>query len=149
MTLIWAVAPETEPTRTPEPEVVRTERLEIDVETQLTWAIVLLTTLIGMVGLIGDFHFLTRGISLAAAIAVYLALALGFSISVLRLGLFTSRIFRLYEALQESYPEPAREEKGVLEKILVTGNNKPRKWFLYLMATASFVCWCLILVGSA
>lgn len=122
---------------------------EVTIQTQVTWAVLLLTFLVGLVELLPELKIYYEVLWLSAGLCiVYMVLAVGLSYSIIRFSIATLFVLEWRKML----PKEARDRVVYLspfyERVLFDKKQNLRKWIIYLGALLSFVFWCILLVGK-
>ena len=129
------------------PEDIRSAIATIDSSTLLTWAVMLLAFLAGMLAVFPEIKpnapLLSENIALSV---IYVGLALGFAFSVTRVGLFMWRVRLWYHHLEGKYGDFRMEGRGILGTALFTVDGRLRSSVLSAVALASFVLWTVLLL---
>lgn len=122
---------------------------EVTIQTQITWAVLLLTCFVGLVELLPELRLYYDMLWFSTAlIVVYLVLATGLSYSIIRFSIATLFVLEWRRLLPKEVREKVVYLSPLYEKILFDREKKLRKWIVYLGSLLSFIFWCIILVGK-
>ena len=122
---------------------------EVTIQTQITWAVLLFTFLVGLVELLPELKIYNDFLWLSVALCVvYLTLAAGLSYGIIRFSIATLFVLEWRRLLPKEVRDKVVYLAPLYERILFDKNQNLRRWIIYLCSLLSFIFWCIILVGK-
>jgi hypothetical protein len=122
---------------------------DVTIQTQVTWAVLLLTFLVGLIELLPELKIYNTLLWFSTTLCIlYVVLALGLSYSIVRFSIATLFVLEWRKLLPSEACEKVVLLLPVYERILFDEKQNLRRWIIYIGSVSSFVFWCIIMVGK-